>query len=208
MKKSFILLFCVYLTGCVAGQEYNYEDSSMDIPVKPSEKRTLILSVQDLRPYVLSGDKESNFVGLQRGGFGEPWGVTTASGDPMTEDMSEAIVSGLKDAGYNVFNTPGKNEVSYLTKTASKHDASRIVILKVFEWKSDVYVNVTLHCDLELNILDVEGKLLAKSSDKFIGSIAGGSWATTDENSKAMTDEFTKRVRNLFTTDEVRKTLQ
>lgn len=208
MKKSFILLFCVYLAGCVAGQEYNYEDSSMDIPVKPSEKRTLILSVQDLRPYVLSGDKESNFVGLQRGGFGEPWGVTTASGDPMTEDMSEAIVSGLKDAGYNAFNTPGKNEVSYLTKTASKHDASRIVILKVFEWKSDVYVNVTLHCDLELNILDVEGKLLAKSSDKFIGSIAGGSWATTDENSKAMTDEFTKRVRNLFTTDEVRKTLQ
>lgn len=208
MKKSLILLFCVYLTGCVAGQEYNYEASSMDIPVKPSEKRVLILSVQDLRPYVLSGDKESNFVGLQRGGFGEPWGVTTASGDPMTEDMSEAIVSGLKDAGYNVFNTPGKNEVSYLTKTASKHDASRIVILKVFEWKSDVYMNVTLHCDLELNILDVEGKLLAKSSDKFIGSIAGGSWATTDKNSKAMTDEFTKRVRNLFTTDEVRKTLQ
>ena len=173
MKKLLILLSCMYLAGCVAGQEYNYEASSIDIPVKPSEKRTLILAVEDLRPYVLSGDKESNFVGLQRGGFGEPWGVTTTSGDPMTEDMSAAIVSGLKDAGYNVFNIPGKNEVSYLTKTASKHDASRIVMLKVFEWKSDVYINVTLHCDLELNILDVEGKLLAKRSEKFIVKIDG-----------------------------------
>ena len=119
MKNIFILLCVVCLTGCVAGHKYNYKASSMDIPVKPSEQRTLILSVEDWRPYVLSGDKEPNFVGLQRGGFGEPWDVTTASGNPMTEDMSAAIVSGLKGAGYNVFNIPGKKEDAYLNRQAN-----------------------------------------------------------------------------------------
>lgn len=32
--------------------------------------------------------------------------------------------------------------------------------------------------------------------------------ATTDDNSKVLAEEFSKRVRNLFGTDEVRKALQ
>lgn len=208
MKKILILLCAVYLTGCVAGQKYNYEESSMDIPVKPSEQRTIILSVEDWRPYVLSGDKEPDFVGLQRGGFGEPWDVTTSSGRPMTEDMSAAIISGLKDAGYIVFNIPGKNEDSYLVKAANKNAASRIVVLKVRGWKSDVYMGITLNCELYLSVLDAEGNLLAESIVKSIEKIAGGSWATVDDNSRALAEEFSKRVRNLFNEEGVRKALQ
>ena len=96
----------------------------MDIPVKPSEQRTLILSVEDWRPYVLSHDKEPNFIGLQRGGYGEPWDVTTGSGKPMTEDMSAAIEKGLKDVGYNVVAVLGNKQDEYLVKTANKKGAS------------------------------------------------------------------------------------
>ena len=182
--------------------------SSMDIPVKASEQRTLILAVEDRRPYVLSGDKEPSFVGLQRGGFGEPWDVTTDSGKPLTEDMSVAIVKGLEDAGYTVVNVPANNDKVFLVKAASKNNASRIVILKVRDWKSDVFMGVTLHANLQLKVLDAEGKLLAGSSIEAMEKIAGGSWATEDDNSRALADEFSRRVRILFNEDEVRRALQ
>jgi hypothetical protein len=208
VKSILIFLYVVFLTGCVVGQEYNYEMSSMNIPIEASEQKTLILAVEDRRPYVLSGEKEPSFVGLQRGGFGEPWDVTTASGKPMTEDMSVAIVKGLKDAGYTVVNVPGNNDDVYLVKAARKNNASRIVILKVFDWKSDVYTAVTLHSNLHLSVLDAEGKLLAGSSFRSMEKIAGGSWATGDDNSRALAYEFSRRVRNLFNEDEVSRALQ
>ena len=208
MKNILILICAVYLTGCAGGQTYNYQMSSMDIPVKASEQRTLILAVEDRRPYVLSGDKEPSFVGLQRGGFGEPWDVTTDSGKPLTEDMSVAIVKGLEDAGYTVVNVPANNDKVFLVKAASKNNASRIVILKVRDWKSDVFMGVTLHANLQLRVLDAEGKLLAGSSLEAMEKIAGGSWATEDDNSRALADEFSRRVRILFNEDEVRRALQ
>jgi hypothetical protein len=208
MKSILIILCAVCLTGCVAGHKYNYEASSMDIPVKPSEQRTLILSVEDWRPYVLSRDKEPNFIGLQRGGFGEPWDVTTTSGKPMTEDMSAAIVRGLKDAGYNIVNIPSNNENVYLVKVAGENSASRIVVLKVIDWKSDVYMGITLNCNLHLSVFDAEGNLLAESKVKFKKKIGGGSWATIDDNSRELAEEFAKRVRYLFNEHEVRRALQ
>lgn len=208
MKKILILLFTAFLAGCVGGQQYNYEASSMDIPGKPSEHTTLVLAVEDWRPYVLSGDKEPDFVGLQRGGFGEPWNVTTSSGNAMAEDMSAAIAKALKDDGYKVINIQGKNEVEYLVETAGKNGATRIVVLKVLEWKSDVYMGVTLHSNLHLNVYDADGELLADSSTQSVNKIAGGSWATGDDNSEAVAKEFASKVGSLFNEEEIRKALQ
>lgn len=201
-----LFIIAALMSGCAGWQTYNYEASLIDIPGKPPKQRTLILSVEDLRPFVLSGDKEPNFVGLQRGGFGEPWDVTTASGKPMTEDMSAAIAKGLKDDGYIVVNIQGKHE--YLVKSANKNGASRIVVLKVFDWKSDVYMGITLHCNLHLSVFDVEGKLLAESNVKSMDKISRGSWATRSSNSHAVAEEFAKRVRYLFNKDEVQRALQ
>jgi len=78
MKKILLILFVLFLTGCAVGNKYNYRSSSMALPIKPVNHRTLILSVEDLRPYVLNGEKEPNFVGLQRGGFSNPFDVTTS----------------------------------------------------------------------------------------------------------------------------------
>jgi hypothetical protein len=69
IKNIFILICVVCLTGCVVGHRYNYKSSSMDIPVKPSEQRTLILSVEDWRPYVLSHDRSPISLGFKGGGM-------------------------------------------------------------------------------------------------------------------------------------------
>ena len=80
------------LGGCV-GDEYNYD---WETPVfAASSDETVVVVVQDQRPYVLVGDKRPSFVGLQRIAFGIPYNVSTASGRPLADDMVDTIVRGL-----------------------------------------------------------------------------------------------------------------
>lgn len=207
MKKIFLILVVLSFIGCAMGNKYDYQSSSIVLPVKPAENKALILSVEDLRPYVLNGGKAPNFVGLQRGGFGNPFDVTTLSGKPMTEDMSVAITKALTQVGYRVQNVQGKPENVYLIKIAAETGASRIVLLKVYEWKSDIYMGVGLHSDILLNVFDANLKLLAESNMKFDEAI-GGAQIGAARNSQIITDEFAKRIGYLFNKEEIRKALE
>jgi hypothetical protein len=126
----------------------------------------------------------------------------------MTEDMSAAVAKGLKDAGYIVVAVPGNKQVEYLVRTADKNGASRIIVLKVIDWKSDVLIGITLNCNLHLSVFDAEGELLAESAVNFRKKIGGGSWATESENSHELAEEFAKRVRYLFNEHDVRRALK
>ncbi len=207
MKKILLTLLVFFLTGCAVGNKYNYQASSMALPVKPVDHRTLILSVEDHRSYVLNGEKNPSFVGMQRGGYGNPFDVTTHSGKPMTEDMAIAIVRGLKNAGYDVVTVQGKPETVSLVETAVKEKAARIVVLKVYDWKSDIYMAITLHCDLRLSVFDANGKLLAENKMDFENEI-GGAHLGADRNSQIVADEFAKRIGYLFNKKEIRSALQ
>lgn len=95
MQKFVLLAFIgVFLGGCAIGNTHRYDlgDASFDL----ESKNTVAISVVDLRPYILSGDKLPNFVGLLRGGFGNPFDVTTDSDRPLAEDMTISIVESLK----------------------------------------------------------------------------------------------------------------
>lgn len=207
MKKYLLILVAVLLTGCAAGNKYSYQSSSMTLPIKPVDHNTLILSVEEFRPYVLNGDKDPNFVGLQRGGFGNPFDVTTSTGKPMTEDMSSAIVKGLIDIGYRVVNIQDKPGKVYLVSAAAKEGATRIVVLKVYDWKSDIYMSMNLHCDLRLSVFDASGKLLAENTMKFVREISGAHMSAA-KNSEAASDEFAKQIGYLFNKVEVRDALR
>ena len=207
MKKILLIFVSLLFAGCAMGNKYDYHSSSIILPVKPIDHKTLILSVEDLRPYVLNGKKEPNFVGLQRGGYGNPFDVTTFTGKPMTEDMSAAIAKGLKEVGYRVENVQGKPENVYLVNIAAKNGATRIVVLKVYEWKSDIFMGTALHCDLRLSVFDANMELLAENTMKFVEEI-GGAQLGAAKNSQVMTDEFAKRIGYLFNKEDVRSALQ
>jgi hypothetical protein len=179
----------------------------MALPIKPVDHSTLILSVEDLRPYVLNGKKKPNFVGLQRGGYGNPFDVTTSTGKPMTEDMSAAITEGLRNVGYRVVNIQGKSDNVYLVNTAVQEGATRIVVLQVYDWKSDIYLGMTLHCDLRLTVLDANGELLAENTMNFVNEISGGHLGA-EKNSQVVADEFAKRIGYLFNKNEIRSELR
>ena len=58
------------------------------------------MATQDRREYVLSGNKDPQFVGLQRGGYGNPFDVRTSDDRPLAEDMTTAIVAAMAGRGF------------------------------------------------------------------------------------------------------------
>jgi hypothetical protein len=207
MKKLVLIVFVFILAGCAVGNKYNYRTSPMALPVRPVDHKAVVVSVEDCRPYVLSGQREASFVGIQRGGYGNPFDVTTVSGGPMTEDMAAAIVRGLNAVGYSVTYVLGEPEILLLLKKAAKEKATRIVVLKVYDWKSDIYLGTTLSCDLQLSVFDGKGQLLAKNTMKFEEEI-GGAQIGADKNSQTVSDEFAKRIGYLFSKEEIRNALE
>ena len=86
MKRNMIALgtsLLFLISGCAM---LDYRQAAPDLHI--STKERLSIGVQDHRPYVLNHDKEENFIGIQRGGFGIPVSLPTASGHPLAEDMT------------------------------------------------------------------------------------------------------------------------
>ncbi|MCB1923190.1 MAG: hypothetical protein KDJ27_05485 [Gammaproteobacteria bacterium] len=206
MWRTAIVLMCAVLAGCAAGNRYNYRDHAVSLPIRAEGQRILVLTVEDLRPYVLNGDKPANFVGLQRGGFGNPFDVTTASGQSLTQDMKASISNSLRNAGYTVIANPTEPDMSQLKQVAAQNDASRIVWLKVKDWKSDIFVSIGLSYDLHLAVYDAQGNLLAENTQQGDSTVGGGKLSAS-QNSEHMAQEFSKRIGYLFNSPSIRDAL-
>ena len=206
MRKTLLILACMLLVGCAAGNRYNYREGIASLPLKASSYSVLVLTVEDLRPYVLNGDKKPDFVGLQRGGFGNPFEVTTASGKPLTDDMAVLIASSLEKSGYKVVISEGKPEMSRVRQLAQENNTDRIVWLKVRDWKSDIYMSIGLKFDLHLAVYDASGKLLGENTLSGNEAVGGGKIGA-EKNSQFMTQELSKRIGYLFNGKSIRDAL-
>lgn len=206
MWKHSLVLACALLAGCAAGGRYNYRDQPVTLPMRAQSEQTLMLTVEDARPYVLSGEKAPSFVGLQRGGYGNPFDVNTTSGSPLTEDMSVSIAKGLENAGYTVVTAASTQTLSALVTLAGKNSASRILWLKVKEWKSDIFMSIGLTYDLQLSVYDAKGELLGEDTLQGDGAVGGGKLSAS-KNSEHMSQEFRKRIGYLFNSPKIRPLL-
>ena len=74
-KYLCLLLISLMIVGCAFGQKQDYLQAH---PVlEYTNKARVAVGVQDPRPYILDHDKDEGFVGLQRGGYGNPFDVST-----------------------------------------------------------------------------------------------------------------------------------
>lgn len=192
--------------GCAVGNKYNYELETLPLPV--SGDASVGVSVIDSRPYVLDGDKEPDFVGLQRGGFGNPFNVTTQSGRPLAEDMQSTIADGLAKKGFKVkqlrLNGSDANTVSMV---ASRDGLERVIVLDVKEWKTDVMHRITMHYDLNLSVYDTAGILLGETSRARSGEAVGGAKFASG-NSEMAASQFERVMGDMFGAPEIREALQ
>lgn len=157
-----ILVTLGTLGACAFGNKVDYAAQAPVVTVKPSE--SVVVGVHDRRSYVVSGDKTVQFVGLQRGGYGNPFGVHTSSGRPLSDEFAATIANSLGTQ-------ERKAQVVSLTPTMSREQAlaqvtaggaGKILLVTIAEWKSDLYVNLRMQYDLHAAIIDRVGKVLGE----------------------------------------------
>jgi len=165
------------------------------------------LSVKDSRPYILSNDKNPNFVGLQRGGFANPFNVTTTSGEPMVDDFEKSIAQGLTNKGFAVTRLDLlENDPETITLSAQKNELKRVIVLNVLEWKSDVMMQITLHHNLVLSVYDEAGSLIAQSQSSDTSGIGDAKFQSG--NAKTVLQSFEHIIGKLFRDPMVKQALQ
>ena len=163
-------LLAVGLGACAIGNTYDYRAAAPKVNAALKDEGTV--AVIDRRPYILSGRKSANFVGLQRAGLGNPWNVKTTSGQPFASDFQAVLVRSLQAAGMTIkpSNVPHSATKEAAIGTRARIPVNRSVLLIVREWKTDTYARVTLHFDLELEVYD-KGRLLASKALKGVHAI-------------------------------------
>jgi len=121
--------------------------------------------VQDRRPYVRNAEKKEDFVGLMRGGFGNPWDITTDSKQPMAIDLRGAMAAALTKRGFQVtpLAIPVAHNAVQAQEAATAARRDRALLLMVDELKSDTYANIKFGYDFKLTVYDSTGKALAET---------------------------------------------
>ncbi|MFN2645769.1 MAG: hypothetical protein ABR570_12310 [Burkholderiales bacterium] len=207
MKLAAIALLMLIVAGCAVGNQHVYHEGSAELA--PSGGRALAVATQDLRPYVTSGDKAPNFVGLSRGGFGNPFDVTTASGNALAQDFSATIGRSLEAKGYkttavSVTGAPPANVKELIAKAGKEG----LALVTINEWKSDTMMNTALLYDLTVRVYDANGAQLAENRIGGKEDLGGSAINPPGHAKEAVPVAYRRKLEQLFNNDAVRQSLR
>jgi len=195
-----IVTFATMLGGCAFGRTVGYSGSTMALQ-GVSSKETVALGVQDSRSYVVSGRKPATFVGLMRGGYGNPFDVNTSSGQPMATEMRDALAASIKAKNIEVSTvvlTPSADSKQARQALAASH-AHRAILVTLNEWKSDTFFRIALFYDVTVEIMDEAGNVVATNTIKGRDNL-GAELVTPDVNIMAA---FVQKMDLLFSNDQI-----
>ena len=210
MRTMTIAGIClVLLSACAFGTKVKYDFNDIKFDVKPTQE--IIVGVIDLRSYVVKGEKKENFVGLQRSGGGIPYGVVTASGRPLSDDMANSIAQALRHAGGTakmVHLAPGSTAEDGVARLL-RETGERAVLVIIMSWKSDVYGSSgNLNYSLILNVVDSDGQRLADEQTSGVRNFSSGSAWTVAAAGKYVPKIFRDLLAELFNRSSVRTALK
>jgi hypothetical protein len=209
--KYFLLLGIFLLISCSAGHKIKYHDTIASISVSGSI--TIAVTTHDQRQYILSSQSNPDYVGLNRGGFGEPFNVKTESGKPLAEDITTAICNslaakGFKSVAVNAMPSEDKNKV--LTKM-KETKGERLLLLTLYEWQSDTHINTGLFYNMKLEVFDMNGNKLTEKIMKGEDNLGHGddSFGLTIEKMKKIIPKvFKDKIELLLNNKDVVETLR
>lgn len=209
MGKSLVtgLTGLLLLGGCAYGVKHDYGQKALDLGIATTA--TVAVGTLDRRPYVVSDQKGPDFVGLSRGGFGNPFDVTTQSGRPLASDISNAIASSMKAKGVDARAIELKHALNLEQASGVLRAAGtqRSVLLTLIEWKSDAMINVGLSYDLDLRVFDKDGKLLTTKMSQGRENLGSGDPFAPGGASQVL-PRFNRMMESLFREPDVAKALQ
>lgn len=193
IRLAFTLACSLALSACAVGNKHQY--AATPIEVSSSTAQEVAIAVQDQRPYVRDGDKTADFVGIQRGGFGNPFDVTTESKKPLADDFAVAIAAALrkKNVTVSVAAAPVEASPESIQADLRKSGAGRLILLALREWKSDTYTNTALIYNLSLSVLSADGVVLAEKGAQGDEDL-GGSFMNPPAHAKTAVPKAFARI--------------
>lgn len=202
-----LILLGLLLQSCAFGQRVAYHQAGT-LDVQASGRHTLVIGVQDQRPYVVSKEKSEDFVGISRGGFGNPFDVVTDSGSPLAEDITMSLVKACRNKGYTVTSvklSPGTSREDVL-QALRRAQSARAVLVRLIEWKTDSMFTTALHYTVFLEIFDESGKLLANNQVNGKDKIEG--YTFPSDLADLVPPVFASKMEQLFNHPKVKSALE
>jgi hypothetical protein len=181
----FFISCAALLAGCVGADiKLKYNDVTPKITFETHAK--IAVGVHDRRSYVISGEKDPTFVGLNRNGMGVPFDVKTKSGLPLAREFQNSLTSALSQAGATVIRVDLGTEISGpdAQRLMLGAGADKALLVTIYEWRSDGYANVNLRYEILVSVVGVTAKRLA--GDKSIGQVLGSEYPTPGYLSEAL----------------------
>jgi hypothetical protein len=209
MSRLFLIGAIMILAyGCAIGNKYQFADVTADI--QAANKIYVAVASLDQRQTVLSGESPVDYVGMQRGGFGNPFNVTTQSGLPFADAVSQSICQSLKEKGFNaesVLIKLGTPEKGALKQLLAKQ-AERSIFVNIIQWESDTYSNIGLTYDLTLTVFDENGSAVAQAIAKDTTTIPGSFVNPPAAAREKIPAAFKDMIERLLNDPQVRNALQ
>jgi hypothetical protein len=207
MYPSFLMwvIMVVSLSGCAVGQKFSYDNITINLG-SAGAIGNFSIAVLDFREYVKSGNKSESFVGLSRGGFGNPFDVETRSGSALASEMAAAIAASLQRKGAEVQTVMVRPvegpEGARRALLRTGHD--RLLLFTLREWKTDTMFRTGLDFDVTLDVFDGGGKSLGGSHVSG-REVSGGSILSAEKDSQRW---FAAKVYELLRDKSVTSGLQ
>lgn len=206
--KSFsvILALSVFLlNGCAVGQKFDYAASIINVG-SLTAAHSAALAVLDQRDYIKNGDKTEAFVGLSRGGYGNPFDVNTTSGAPLATEMATAVVTALKSTGIRAqaLTVRPAGGPSQARQALVQAGLDRALLFTLTEWKTDTMMRTGLSYGVTLEVFDRTGNELARKqiSGK---EVSGASILSAEKDAQKW---FASKVTELFQDDAIAVSLR
>lgn len=159
--KLVILLALVAILCSCGGAAFNRTENIQSAwpVINYSTDNQITIQVIDKRPDVLSKKVTPTYVGVMRGGFGNPFNMNTESGQPLADDIAISINNGFKNAGI-------KSEVfNGLSANISSKIKYRRLELTIYEWECDYFKTADFKYNLALNVTNSDGEILASVTE-------------------------------------------
>lgn len=198
MRSGLLLVLVLFLGGCAVGQKIPYHDAGLELDA--SGNIMVAVTAQDSRSYVKDGEKDRMYVGNFRGGFGNPFDVSTESGKPLADDMTSVICASLVRKGFNcTFVSVAPNELqAQIIDKLKATNAKSLIVLTINEWLSSTYQNTGLTYDMVLTVMDNQGAKLAEKKLKGEDELGGSFWNPPGHAKSAVPEAYKKKLELLL----------
>ncbi len=203
VKVALPLAILALLSGCAVGNKHSYHDVNPTTTAR-TDKSVAVASL-DGRTYILAGKSSTDFVGMQRGGFGNPFDILTVSGHPLSSEFSNAIKAALMRNGVNaivVETQPASDNKATITSLVATH-RDRLLLLDITEWLSDTFQNTGLSYTLRLAITDTKGKELAQKTLKADLNLGGSVINPPGHAKEVIPTAFRQVIEQLLNSPEI-----